>query len=107
CLSYELNDDVKALIGMMDNDVLLPDRGEAVPAIVPNPFRKTRIVGSKDKIGTLVDDQLLGVVETEDPVGRKDIARGDVEPFHQEAAQIGRHRRVDGEMDRVTPATPF
>ena len=49
---------------MVDDDVLLPDRRKAIPAEIPNSFGKARIIRREDEIGALVDDQLLGVVET-------------------------------------------
>ncbi len=101
-LAQELDDDVEAFIGMMDDDVLLPDRGEAIPAEIADPLRKPGIVRCEDQIRALVDDQLLGVVEAENAVGRENVARRGVEPFHQKAAQFLRHRRIDREQDDVT-----
>ena len=59
----ELNDDVEALVGMVDNDVLLPNRRKAIPAEISDAFGKARIIGREDEVGPLVDDQLLGVIE--------------------------------------------
>src|SRR5712671_3927023 len=106
-LSYELDDDIKAFIGMVDDDVLLPNRREAIAAEVPNAFGKARIVGGKHEIGALVDDQLLGIVETENSISSENVGWGGVELFHQEAAEIGRHCRIDSKMDRVAPPASF
>src|SRR3984893_6759422 len=106
-LSYELDDDIKAFIGMMDDDVLLPNRRKAIAAEVPNAFGKARVIGGKDEIGALVDDQFLGIVETENSIGRENVRRNGVELFHQEASEIGGHRRIDSKMDRVAAPTSF
>ena len=68
-LPHELNNDIEAFVRMVDNDVFLPDRRKAIPAEIPDSLWKARIVGRENKIGALVDDQLLGVVETENAVG--------------------------------------
>ena len=106
-LPQELDDDVEALIGVMDDDVLLPDRGEAIAAEIADPLGKARVIGGEDQIRALVDDQLLGVVEAENAVGGKDVGRGGIELFHQKAAQIGRHRRIDREQDDMTAPAPL
>src|SRR5215471_21793356 len=89
---------------MVYDDVLLSDCGKAIAAKVSDALGKAGVIRGKDKVRTLIDNQLLGVVETEDPVTGEDIRRSGIEPFHQEAAQISRHRGIDREMDHV--ATP-
>ena len=58
-LAQELHHDVEALVGMMDDDVLLPDRGEAIAAEIADALGKARVVGREDEVGPLVDDELL------------------------------------------------
>src|SRR5262249_26495178 len=87
---------------MVDDDVLLSDRSKAIPAEVSDALGKASVIGGKNQVGALVDDQLLGIVETKDPVGREDVGGGGIEPFHQETTQVGRHRRIDREMYYVT-----
>ena len=41
-LAQELDDDVEALVGVMDDDVLLPDRGEAIAAEIADALGKAR-----------------------------------------------------------------
>ena len=72
---------------MMDDDVLLPDRGEAIAAEIANALGEARVIGSEDQVGAFVDDQLPGVVEPEKPVGGKHVARRDIELLHQKAAK--------------------
>src|SRR5271167_107566 len=90
---------------MVDNDVLLSDCSEAIPAEVSDTLGKASVIRSEDEIGPIVDDQLLSVVETEDPITGKDVRWGGIEPLHQEAAQICRYGRIDREMDHVTAPT--
>ena len=92
---------------MVNDDVLLPNGGKAIPIEISNALRKASVIGGEDEIGSLVDNQLLGVVETQDPVAGEDIRRGGIEPFHQETAQIRRHGGIDGEMDHVAAPAPF
>src|SRR5207249_2747647 len=64
-LPHELHNDIEAFVGMVDDDVLLPDRREAVAAIIPDALRKTSVIRREDKTRPFVDDQLLGIVEAE------------------------------------------
>src|SRR6266567_3622044 len=92
---------------MMDDDVLLPDRGKAIAAVIADALGKTRVVGGEDEIGALVGDQLCGIVEAEDALRREHIGRGGVEVLAQKAPQIGRHPRVDTEMDDMAAPAPL
>ena len=107
-LPQELHDDVEALIRMMDDDVLLADRREAIAAEIADALGKARVVGGEDEIGALVgDDQLRRVVEPEDPLGRKHVARRGIEVFTEKTAQLARHAAVDREMDHMAAAAAF
>src|SRR5712691_1358135 len=106
-LPEELDDDVEALIGMMDDDVLLPDRGEAIAAVIADALGKARIVRREDEIGALVGDQLRGVVETEYARRREHIGRGGVEVLAQKAPQIRGHPCIDREVDDMAAAAPL
>src|SRR5215467_12325956 len=105
-LAHKLDDDVETLVGMMNDDVLLPDGGKAIAAKIPNPLGKAHIVGRKREIGALIDDdELFKVIKAEDPVGREHVRRGGVELFHQKAPELCRHRCIDSEMDSVPAPT--
>ena len=52
-LLQELHDHVEGFVGMMDDQILLPDRGEAVAAVIADAFGKARIVGHEFEIGTV------------------------------------------------------
>ena len=92
---------------MVDNNVLLSDRSEAIPTEVADALGKASVIGGKNEVGALVDDQLLGVIETENSVAGEDVCGGGIEPFHQETTQIGRHRGIDREMDHMTTPASF
>jgi hypothetical protein len=92
---------------VVDNDILLPNRRKAIPAEISDAFGKARIIGREDEVGALVDDQLLGVIEAEDALGRKYVPGRRIELFHQEAPQVGRHCRIDREEDGMTAPPPF
>src|SRR5215472_4718027 len=92
---------------MMNDDVLLSNSGEAIPVEISNSLRKASVIGAESEVGSLIDNQLLGVVETQDPVAGEDICRGGIEPFHQETAQIRRHGGIDSEMDHVATPAPL
>ena len=50
-LLQELHHHVEDLVGVMDDDVLLPDRREAVAAVVADALGKARIVGHEFEVG--------------------------------------------------------
>ena len=62
-LREELDDDVEGFIGVMDDEILLPDRGEAIAAIVAHPLGKPRVIGGKFQIGPIERDELRQFVE--------------------------------------------
>src|SRR5947207_3507076 len=107
CLAQELDDDVEALIGVMDNDVLLTDRREAIAAEIADALGKARVIGGEDEIRTLVGDQLSGVVQSEDALIGEYVAWRRIELLAQETPQIGRHPSIDPEVDDMTAAATF
>src|SRR5437763_1630531 len=42
-LIEELNDDVEGLVRMMNHEILLPNGGETIAALLLDPFRKARV----------------------------------------------------------------
>ncbi len=106
-LAHELDDDVEAFVGMVDDDVLRLDGGEAVAAEIADPLGKARIVWGEEQVRPLVDDQLLGVDEAEDAVVAKDVALGGVELLGEEAVETVRHAVIDAEPDDMAAPTPL
>ena len=91
---------------MVDEDVLLADRGEAVAAEVADALGEARIVGRELQIRPVVDDHRLDVAEVEHAVELEHVhvlAR-DLELVEDEVAQLARHVRVDRDRDQVAAA---
>jgi len=66
-LTQELHDDIETFERVMDDEVLGLDRGEAIAAVIANAFGKARGIGFKLKVVARVEDEFLGLVETEQP----------------------------------------
>ena len=75
-LAQELHDDVEALVGMMDDDVLGADGGEAVAAEVADALGKAHGIGLELEIRPLVDDQRLHVADVEHAVEMEHVTVG-------------------------------
>ena len=52
-LAQELHHDVERLVGMMDDQVLLADRREAITGVVADALREARIVRHELEIGPI------------------------------------------------------
>ncbi len=92
---------------MVDDDVLLPDRGEAVAAEIADALGEARVVGREDEVRPVVDDELARIGETEKPVELEHVVARHVEPLGQEFLQIDRHALVDREADDVAAPAPL
>src|SRR5262249_52564919 len=106
-LAQKLDNDIEAFVGVVDDDVFLPNRGKTVPAEIADAFGEARIIGGKHQVGSVVDDQPSGVVEAENTISGKNVSRGRVEPFHQKTSQFLRHRGIDREQDHMSAAAPL
>ena len=58
-LLQELHHHVEGFVGVMDDEVLLPDRGEAVAAMIADALGKARIIGHELEVGPVDRDELL------------------------------------------------
>ncbi len=107
-LVQELHHDVEALVGMVDDDVLGADGGEAIAAEVADALGEASIVGRELEVGPVVDDHRLDVADVEHAVEMEDVhgrrLRRDLELVEQEIAQLGRHGAVDRDRDQVAAA---
>ena len=86
-LVEELHDHVERFVGVMDDEVLLPDRGETVAAILPHPLGKARLVRRELQFGPVDGDELRQFVEREHAVDQDDAGRHDVDVAGDEGAQ--------------------
>ena len=90
---------------MVDDEVLLADRGEAVAAVIADAFGEARIVGHEFEIGPVEAHELRQLVERQHAVDQEHLVVAARErPLH-EAPQLGRHGGFDLEPDhRSAPA---
>ena len=104
-LLQELHHHVEGFVGVVDDQVLLPDGGEAVAAMVADALGIARIVGHEFEIGPVEPGELGEIVERQHAVDQEHLVVGDGERALHEAAQFRRHRGVEFEPDhRAAPA---
>ena len=89
---------------MVDDDVLLADRREAVAAMLADALGKTRIVGRELQIVARHGDDLRDLVERQRAVQHADAARRHAELAGDEIAQFRRHLLVELDADHRTAA---
>ena len=90
---------------MVDDQVLLPDGGEAVAAMVADAFGIARIIGHEFEIGPLQPVELRQIVEREHAVDQEHFVIRHSQCALHEAAQFRRHGGVELEADhRTAPA---
>ena len=103
-LDEELHHDVEGFVGMVDDEILLTDRGEAVAAVVAHAFGKTRIDRRKLQFRSVDADDLAQLFEREQPVDQNDAGGDDIDVAGDEGAQPLRHAAVDFKADnRAAP----
>ena len=89
---------------MVDHQVLLPDGGEGVAAVIADALGIARIVRHEFEIGALDPGELRQIVERKHAVDQEDFVVGDRQRALHEAAQLGRHHRVELQPDhRAAP----
>ena len=103
-LLQELHHDVERLVGVVDDQVLLPDRGEAVAGVIADALGEARIVGHEFEVGPVDGDELRQLAERQHAVDQEHLVVGDRERALHEAAQLRRHRRLDFEPDHRAAA---
>ena len=73
-LAQELHHHVEAFEGMMDDDVLLADGGEAVAAMIADALGEARDIGLELQIAALVEDQLAQVRQAQQMIDDDELA---------------------------------
>ena len=106
-LAQELHDDVERLVWVVDDDVLLADRREAVAAMVADAFGKTRIVGCEFQIVARHGDQFRHLVDRKQPVQHADPAGRHAEFQGDEIPQFRRYLIVEFDADHRTAPSPL
>ena len=106
-LLQELHHDVEGFVRMMDDQVLLPDRGEDVAAVIADPFGMARHVGREFEIGAVEPGQLRQFVHRQHAVDQQHLVVGAGERLLHEGAQLLRHVGLDLEPDRRSAPPPL
>jgi hypothetical protein len=90
---------------MMNDQILLPDRREAIAGMIADALGKARIVRHEFEVGAIdLGQKLRHLVEREHAVHQEDLVVGDGERALDEAAQLLRHRGFHFEADRRAAA---
>ena len=92
---------------MVDDEVLLADRGEAIAAVVAHALGKTRVERGKLEVGPVDADELRQFVEREHALDQDDAGGDDVDVAGDERAQRLRHARFDLQPDDRAAAPPL
>ena len=79
--------------GMMDDDVLGPNGRQTIAVELADAFRMARLKGRKKQLGLVLDDELRGVGEPDEPVLHGHLFVLDPQFRRHEAPQMGGHRR--------------
>ena len=106
-LLQELHDDVEGFVGVMDDQVLLPDRGEDIAAMVAHPLGMARHVGHEFEVGPVEPGELRELVHRQHAVDQKHLVVGGGKRLLHEAAQRFRHLGFHLEPDHRTPPPPL
>ena len=69
CLTKEVEDNVKAFIGVVDDDVLLPDSSKTIALMLQYAFGKARRVGREFEFGPVLVDQLSQIANAKEACG--------------------------------------
>ena len=103
-LQHELHDDVEGLVRVVDDDVLLADRREAVAAMVADALGEARDEGLELEVGPLVEDQEARVRIADEAGAFDDGIAVDVEFLGDEFTQRRRRRGIDLHADHRAAA---
>ena len=106
-LLQELHHHIERFVRMVDDQVLLPDGGKAIAAVVADALGIARIVRHEFEVGPVEPGELREIVERKHAVDQEHLVVGDRErPLH-EFAQLGRHGALELKPDHRTAAALF
>ena len=91
----------------MDDEILLPDRGKAIAAMVTDAIGITRSIGYEFEIRPVQLGDLRHLVERKHAIDLEQSVIRRVERALHEALQLGRHIGLDIEPDHQTAAAAF
>ena len=89
---------------MVDDEILLADRGEAIAAMIADPARIARRIGHEFQIGPLDGGDLAHFVERQHAVDAEHAVVAGAERLLDEAPQLHRHLSFDVEPDHGAAA---
>ena len=89
---------------MVDDEILLPDRGEAIAAVVADAVGIARRIGHEFEIRPVELRELRHLVERQHAVDLEHAVVGGAERALHEVLQLGRHVRLDVEPDHQAAA---
>ena len=87
-LAEEGDDDVEALIGVVDEDVLGADRGEAIAVIFADPLGEARREGREFEIGPVLVDQQGEIGDAEEAGRFEDQGLAGVEALADQSLEL-------------------
>ena len=99
-LPQELHHHVEALEGVVDEDVLLADGGEAVAPVLANPLRIAGLEGLELQVGAIGRDQLGQLRHAQHAVGAQHhhVVGLGMEVADDEVPQLRAHGTVEGDV---------
>ena len=98
---------VEQLVGVMDDQILLPDGGKTIAAVIADSFGIARRIGYEFKIRAVEARELRHLVERQHPIDLEhDVVAGAERALH-EALQFRRHIRFDVKPDHRSAAAAF
>ncbi len=103
-LLQELHHHVERFVRMMDDQVLLPDRREAIAAEFADALGKARIVGHELQVRPVERHELRQFVERQHAIDQEGLVVGHAERVLHEAAQFRGRRRLHFETDHRAAA---
>ena len=106
-LLQELDDDVEGFIGVMDDQILLPDRREDIATVIAHAFRMARHIGYEFEVGPVEPRQLRQFVHRQHAIDQQNlVVRGGERALHK-GAQFLRHLGFDFQADHRSAPPPL
>ena len=103
-LAQELDHHVELLVRVVDDELALANRREAVAVGVADPPGGARGERGEEQVGARVEHELARVGKSEQALARDEVPGSDPDLVHQEVLQVLRDVQVHGEPDDVPPA---
>ncbi len=81
-LPEELNHHIKALLWVINEDILDLDGRETITGVVPDPFREPGAISGEKQIRPVVDDQFADIGQTDHAAEAKYVMLGNIQLDH-------------------------